>query len=108
MARYLELLDWTGRQLRADKIGQLPKHLAPIFSRMGLDAPDWCDVLKKFGRILKQAAGTPESLAQEAIRRGQGWVFAPPECVNPCLRGNFRQIAFCVHQCTKLESDNSE
>jgi REP element-mobilizing transposase RayT len=77
LARYLELLDWTGRQLRRGKVGAIPEHLAPILSRIGLDAIGWCDVVVKFGRIFKRAAGTPESLAQEAIRSGQRWVCAP-------------------------------
>ncbi len=77
MGRYLELLDWTGRQLRRDKVGVIPDHLAPILSRIGLDARAWCDVVQKFGRVFKRAAGTPESLAQEAIRSGQRWLCAP-------------------------------
>lgn len=76
MFRYLELLDWTGRQLAKGKVGVIPSHLAPILSRIGLDARGWCDVVKKFGRIFKRAAGTPESLAQEAIRSGQQWLCA--------------------------------
>lgn len=76
MARYLELLDWTGRQLRADKVGSIPEHLAPILQRIGVDTHGWCDVVQKFGRIFKRAAGTPESLAGEAGRRGQGWLCA--------------------------------
>ena len=74
---YLELLDWTGRQLRSDKVGSIPGHLSPILRRIGVDARGWCDVVTKFGRIFKRAAGTPESLAGEAIRRGQGWLCAP-------------------------------
>ncbi|MEM1224832.1 MAG: hypothetical protein AAGJ40_04005 [Planctomycetota bacterium] len=64
----MELLDWTGRQLCREKVGFIPDHLAPILLRIGLDATGWCDVVKKFGRVFKRAAGTPESLAAEAIR----------------------------------------
>ncbi len=71
-----EVLDWTGRQLRRDKLGAIPEHLALILSRIGLDARAWCDVVQKFGRVFKRAAGTPESLAQEAIRSGQRWLCA--------------------------------
>lgn len=76
LAKYLELLDWTGRQLRDDKAGSVPEDLQPILTRIGLDANGWCDVVQKFGRVFKRAAGTPESLAKEAIRRGQGWLCA--------------------------------
>lgn len=77
LACYLELLDWTGRQLHRDKVGVIPEHLAPILTRIGLDAAGWCDVVAKFGRLFKRAAGTPESLAREAIRSGQRWLCAP-------------------------------
>ena len=55
---YLELLDWTGRRLRSDKVGSLPDHLCPIHRRTGVDACGWCEVVSKFGRIFKRAAGT--------------------------------------------------
>ncbi|TWT84858.1 hypothetical protein CA13_63390 [Planctomycetes bacterium CA13] len=74
---FLELLDWTGRQLHRNKVGKIPDHLAPILSRIGLDTHGWCDIVKKFGRVFKRAAGTPESLAREAVRCGQGWLCAP-------------------------------
>ncbi len=71
-ALYLKLLDWTGRQIRRDnKQGRIPSDLAPILERVGLSGELWCDLVNRFGKIFKRVAGTPESLAQEAIRRGQ-------------------------------------
>ncbi len=70
---YLKLLDWTGRQIRRDsKKGRIPAELAPIMERIGLSGELWCDVVKRFGKIFKRVAGTPESLAKEAKLRGQG------------------------------------
>ena len=74
---YLELLDWTGRQVRSDKRGSIPKHLSPILARVGLDASDWCELVKKFGRTFKRVAGTAEHLSEEAKRRGLNWLQAP-------------------------------
>jgi hypothetical protein len=69
---YLKLLDWTGRQIRRDhKKGHIPSDLAPIMERIGLSGELWCDVVKRFGKIFKRVAGTPESLAQEAVLRGR-------------------------------------
>lgn len=36
LIRYLELLDWAGREIRADKRGSIPTHLLPILQRLGL------------------------------------------------------------------------
>ena len=41
LAAYVQLLEWTGRQLRDDKRGAIPADVAPIFERLGLDSDDW-------------------------------------------------------------------
>jgi hypothetical protein len=77
LAKYLELLDWTGRQLHADKRGVIPSHLLPILDRLGIDSTSWCDLVKNFGKLFKRAAGRLDSLASEAARRGVGYLHAP-------------------------------
>ena len=75
---YLSLLDWTGRQ----RVGSLdrptiPKDLAPILARIGIDGQMWCDLVwnfkKYFGR--GSAAGSPDSLKKSASQRNRK--FAP-------------------------------
>ena len=73
----MELLDWTGREIREDKRGVIPSHLAPILTRLGLDSHAWCEVVKKFGKVFKRAAGTSDHLQEEAARRGLGWLQCP-------------------------------
>jgi REP element-mobilizing transposase RayT len=80
LTRYLELLDWTGRQVRRDKAGSIPSSLRPILERLGLEPAAWCDLVRKFGRLFKRAAGSPASLAAEASRRGQSWMQGPGRC----------------------------
>lgn len=75
--RYLELLDWTGRQLRSDKKGAIPKEIAPILSRLGIESSRWLDLAGQFGRLFKRAAGSSISLSAEASRRGQNWMQGP-------------------------------
>ena len=77
LSRYLQLLDWTGRQIHKKKRGAIPKHLAPILERFGINPVGWCDLVKKFGKLFKRAAGTAESLASEAARRGLDYMHAP-------------------------------
>lgn len=46
LERYLELLDWTGRQLRGDKRGAIPTHLAGILDRLGIQPDEWLPAIE--------------------------------------------------------------
>lgn len=70
---YVMLLDWTGRELRADKRGSIPDNLAPIMERLGLDRSHWVETVRGFGRMFKQAAGRSSSLVDAAARRSRRW-----------------------------------
>ena len=68
---YLELLDWTGRQLRADKRGAIPAELAPILERLHVSGKEgWMQLMGRFSRQFRRAAGTPQSLQREREERG--------------------------------------
>ena len=75
--RYLELLDWTGRQLVSGKRGQVPKRLQPILQRLGIETQQWNQLVNRFGKLFKRVVGTPQAIHQEATRRGQGYFQAP-------------------------------
>jgi hypothetical protein len=77
LVAYLQLLDWTGREIRRGKRGSIPHQLAPILTRLGLDSTRWCDLILKFGRSFKRAVGTAQALQEEAERRGQCWLQSP-------------------------------
>ncbi len=77
LPQYLELLDWTGRQIHAQKRGRIPAKLAPILNRIGINSSEWCDLVVKFGKLFKRAAGSVEQLSSEASRRGQRYLQAP-------------------------------
>ena len=70
---YVMLLDWTGRELRADKRGAIPDHLEPIMERLGLNRSNWVETVRGFGRLFKQAAGRSSSLVDAAARRSRRW-----------------------------------
>jgi hypothetical protein len=53
---YLSLLDWTGRQVRDDKRGAIPEHLAPILQRLQIAPDHWTDTVRHFGRLFRTAA----------------------------------------------------
>ena len=77
LSTYLQLVDWTGRQLHRGKVGVIPDHLAPILKRIGLDAIAWCELIAQFGRKFKRAVGSQCHLQAEATRRGQRWLQSP-------------------------------
>ena len=70
---YVMLLDWTGRELRADRRGAIPDQLASIIERLGLNQSNWVETVRGFGRLFKQAAGRSRSLVDAAARRSRRW-----------------------------------
>jgi hypothetical protein len=69
-AEYLNLLDWTGRQIRADKRGAIPADLAPILERLRVDSDGWLKLMGRFSRLFRRAAGRPQSMQIEREARG--------------------------------------
>lgn len=67
---YLELVDWTGRQIAKGKRGRIPAKCQPILDRIGLSQSSWCEFVKNFGRLFKRVAGRQESLDESAKRHG--------------------------------------
>jgi len=62
LADYIDLVDATGRTIRADKRGFIDKNLPPILSRIGLEAITWLDELNQFKFNGRKALGTIEKL----------------------------------------------
>ena len=70
---YLELLDWTGRQLVCGKRGAIPLQVAPIFERLKIAEGDWLELAGNFGRLFQRVAGRPRNVSQLRTRRGGGF-----------------------------------
>jgi REP element-mobilizing transposase RayT len=58
---YLKLIDWTGRQIRKDNVGQIPAECAPILDRLQCDAEAWLDFVKNFRQRFRNEAGLAPS-----------------------------------------------
>lgn len=71
---YLEILDWTGRQLVADKPGVIPGHLPPILTRLSVNPSHWLESAGHFGKLFSVVAGTERHMKEAATRMGQKWV----------------------------------
>ena len=71
-SEYLELLDWTGRQIRRDgKRGAIPTRLAPILERLNLDAEIFVDSVRQFRRWHSSGVGRPASLERQLQHTGR-------------------------------------
>jgi len=72
---YLELLDWTGRQVRADKRGAIPAHLAPILDRLHIRPDRWLETVTDFNALFGRIAGRTQNIVQAAERLHRRWLF---------------------------------
>jgi hypothetical protein len=60
--QYLQLIDWTGRQLKSGKAGRIPAQLEPILVRLDCSPETWFDLVKNFRHRFRTEAGRPETL----------------------------------------------
>lgn len=80
--KYLELLDWTGRQVRADKPGAIPESLAPILDRLGIKRSVWLDAVESFDAWFGLAVGSVEAVTAVAKRVGRRWFQGKRRCAH--------------------------
>ncbi|WP_394170331.1 transposase, partial [Saccharospirillum alexandrii] len=59
---YLELIDWTGRQIRDDKRGSINNCIPPILERLNIDAEHWVYNTQHFESQFKGLVGTAISI----------------------------------------------
>ena len=71
--QYIDLVDWTGRQVREDKRGAIPNHLAPILDRLEIDAACWVHTVQNFGRVFQRMVGKVASMTSTAMQAGKRW-----------------------------------
>ena len=67
--QYLKLLDWTGRQLRKDKAGQIPAEFDPILERLDCSAESWLDLVQNFRKRFRTEAGLAASMQSVSSAR---------------------------------------
>jgi hypothetical protein len=59
---YLDLVDWTGRVLRADKRGAVSASAVPILERIGLKERQWLMMTEQFERCFTTFAGREDKV----------------------------------------------
>jgi len=68
---YIQLLDWTARQVVPGKPGATPEEAPELLERLGLNAWQWTGLVQDFGRLFSLVAGLPETVAGQRTRRTQ-------------------------------------
>ncbi len=69
--QYLDLLDWTGRQIREGKRGAIPSELKPIMLRLEIDMDNWIETVNGFGGRFCRMAGKVEMIRKAAVQAGR-------------------------------------
>ena len=73
-AHYIELVDWTGRELRPGKRGAIPKAAPSALQRLGIRPDRWPLQVKATGSGYWRAIGSAQSLLDQATALGQQWM----------------------------------
>ena len=66
---YLELVDWSARQLAHGKRGRTREHLPPILTRLGLPTTVWLELVANFDSLFSTVAGLPDRIDEERGRK---------------------------------------
>jgi hypothetical protein len=61
---YLELVDWTGRQVVTGK-SRMRAHLPPILERLGIESANWLPLVRGFDRHFHRVAGASQTIVRE-------------------------------------------
>ena len=83
LSAYLDLVDYTGRAIVANKRGFIPDELPPILERLNLNPDTWLDELNSFKSIGITAVGTVDQL--QAFCEQVGKQFAKGLSLIPAL-----------------------
>ena len=71
---YFHLVDWSGRAIRSDKRGYIPKDLPPILHRLNIAPEDWLDAVQHAGHRYGIAMGPLVRIKAFAEKLGQRWL----------------------------------
>jgi len=77
---YIELVDWTGRQIRQDKRGAIDSSLPPILARLGLSVDCWLQNCQQLETVFHQVIGPISLLKQFCQKLGLRWLHGQTAC----------------------------
>ena len=72
--QYIELVDFTGRQVRPGKRGRIAENEPSALRRLGLDARHWTGQVQGIGSGYWRIVGSVETFIERAEAAGQKWM----------------------------------
>jgi hypothetical protein len=73
-AEYLDVVDRSGRMVRAGKRGYIDADLTPILQRININPNAWGETISRFGSSFHVAAGSISNMRSFAGRIGRRWL----------------------------------
>lgn len=70
---YLQLLDWSGRIIREDKLGAIPENTPPLIDQLGIAPVRWRTVMKPPVPRHQKALGSAAHIKKYCQATGQQW-----------------------------------
>lgn len=74
LSDYVELVEWTGKQVRADKRGAIPKHAPSVLRHLQLSEKRWTTQVKGIGSRYWRVVGDVDDLIERAKQLNQKWL----------------------------------
>jgi REP element-mobilizing transposase RayT len=90
LANYIELVEWTGQQLREDKRGVLPIEARSVLVDLRLDPDEWLHTVRKVRRDFAFAIGAIEALQRWRDKFKRRWIKGLGRRPHTARRGKVR------------------
>lgn len=74
LEQYLDLVDWTGKNILSPEKEAIPQHLESILDRMNLAVDQWVESVEEYKSLFRRAVAPLSKLEELAIERGQKWL----------------------------------
>jgi hypothetical protein len=77
---YIELVEWSGRQIHNKKKGAISSTLPPILNRLGIESDNWLFLREHFEQSFKNVLSSALSIQRVCVQLQQRWVQGQREC----------------------------
>jgi len=77
---YIELVEWSGPQIRNKKKGSITSSLPPILNRLGIESDNWLFLCEYFELLFKNIVGSVLSVQRVCVQLQQRWIQGQRNC----------------------------